>query len=52
MQLACSMYAFPMTTKAQWTEKEETDSSGISSIKENKRKLEISRIYFVPANSW
>lgn len=52
VQLACIMCAFPVTSKAQWTEKEETDMFVISFIKENKRKLEISKIYIVLANSW
>lgn len=51
-QLAGSMCALSMTTKAQWTEKEKTGIFRISFIKENKRKLEISRMYFVLANSW
>lgn len=51
-QLADSMCALSMITKAQWTEKGKTDIFGISFIKENKRKLEISRMYFVLANSW
>jgi len=40
-----------MTTKAQWTEKKETDIFDISFAQENKRKLEISSTSSVLANS-
>lgn len=52
MHLTCSVCIFPTTTKEQWTEKKETDISGICFTKENRRKLEISSTSFVLANSW